>query len=50
MHRLDDQRAAIRQTVEAIRDFTGKAPRGWESPGLAETYETIDHLAAAGIE
>jgi peptidoglycan/xylan/chitin deacetylase (PgdA/CDA1 family) len=50
MHKLEDQRAAIRDTVEAIRAFTGKAPRGWESPGLTETLETIDHLAEAGIE
>jgi len=50
MHRLDDQRAAIRQTMEAIRAFTGKAPRGWESPGLTETDDTIDILAEEGIE
>ena len=50
MHKLDDQRAAIRETVAAIREFTGKAPRGWESPGLTETYETIDLLAEEGIE
>ena len=50
MHKVEDQKAAIRDTVEAIRAFTGKPPRGWESPGLTETYETIDHLAEAGIE
>jgi peptidoglycan/xylan/chitin deacetylase (PgdA/CDA1 family) len=50
MHKLEDQRAAIRDTVAAIRAFTGKAPRGWESPGLTETLETIDYLAEAGIE
>ncbi|HEX7271637.1 MAG TPA: polysaccharide deacetylase family protein [Casimicrobiaceae bacterium] len=50
MHKVDDQRAAIRDTVEAIRTFTGKPPRGWESPGLTETFETIDFLAEAGIE
>lgn len=50
MHKLDDQRAAIRSTVEAIAAFTGKAPRGWESPGLTETEETIDILAEEGIE
>ena len=50
MHRLDDQRGAIRRTVEAIRKFTGKAPRGWESPGLTETAGTIDLLAEEGIE
>jgi peptidoglycan/xylan/chitin deacetylase (PgdA/CDA1 family) len=50
MHNLEDEAAAIRQTIETIRDFTGKAPRGWESPGLTETFETIDKLTAAGIE
>ena len=50
MHHLEDQRAAIRDTIAAIREFTGKAPRGWESPGLTETFDTIDLLAEAGIE
>ena len=50
MHRLDDQRSAIEQTIDAIRSFTGQPPRGWESPGLTETLDTLDHLAAAGIE
>jgi peptidoglycan/xylan/chitin deacetylase (PgdA/CDA1 family) len=50
MHRVDDQRAAIGQTMEAIAELTGKPPRGWESPGLTETDETIDLLADAGIE
>jgi peptidoglycan/xylan/chitin deacetylase (PgdA/CDA1 family) len=50
MHTVDDQRDAIRRTVEAIRGFTGAAPKGWESPGLTETLETADFLAAEGIE
>jgi allantoinase len=50
MHNVEDQRASIRETIEAIRVFSGRAPRGWESPGLAETFETIDYLAEAGIE
>ena len=50
MHHVEDQKAAIRDTVTAIKDFTGKKPRGWESPGLTETYDTIDWLAEAGIE
>ena len=50
MHRLEDQRDHIRRTIEAIREFTGKPPRGWESPGLAETDETLDILADEGIE
>jgi peptidoglycan/xylan/chitin deacetylase (PgdA/CDA1 family) len=50
MHKVEDQRAAINQTIEAIRAFTGKPPRGWESPGLTETDDTLDFLAEAGIE
>jgi len=50
MHHVEDQKKAIADTVAAIRGFTGKKPRGWESPGLTETYETIDWLAEAGIE
>ena len=50
MHHIEDELGNITQTIEAIRTFTGRAPRGWESPGLTETFDTIDHLAAAGIE
>jgi allantoinase len=50
MHCVQDQRSAIHDTIEAIRTLTGKPPRGWESPGLTETAETLDHLAEAGIE
>jgi len=50
MHHVEDEAETIAQTIAAIRDFTGKIPRGWESPGLGETYDTIDHLAQAGVE
>ena len=50
MHKVDDQLSAIADTIAMIRDFTGRAPRGWESPGLTETLDTLDHLAEAGIE
>jgi peptidoglycan/xylan/chitin deacetylase (PgdA/CDA1 family) len=50
MHRVEDQAKAIADTVAAIKDFTGRPPRGWESPGLTETDETLDLLAEAGIE
>jgi allantoinase len=49
MHKLDDQRDAIRRTIDEIQRCTGKAPIGWESPGLTETNDTLDHLAEAGI-
>lgn len=50
MHKVDDQRETIANTIDAIRKCTGKPPRGWESPGLTETDETVDLLAEAGIE
>ena len=50
MHHVENQKAAIRDTMTAIKALTGKNPRGWESPGLTETYETIDLLREAGIE
>jgi len=50
MHKVEDQRTAIRETIDEIRRFTGKAPRGWESPGLTETDDTVDYLAECGIE
>lgn len=50
MHKVEDQRAAIAETIHAITGLTGKPPRGWESPGLTETDETVDLLAEAGIE
>ncbi len=50
MHKVENQKEAIDATIKAIKDFTGKAPRGWESPGLTETDETLDLLAEAGIE
>ncbi len=50
MHHLENQRQAIVDTVDAIREFTGSAPRSWESPGLTETDETLDLLREHGIE
>ena len=50
MHRVEDQRGAIADTIRAITELTGKPPRGWESPGLTETDDTVDLLAEAGIE
>ena len=45
-----DERAAIRRTLSTIQEFTGKVPRGWMGPGLAETFDTPDILAEEGVE
>jgi hypothetical protein len=50
MHRVEDQKQAIADTIAAIAKIAGAPPRGWESPGLTETDETLDLLAEAGIE
>jgi peptidoglycan/xylan/chitin deacetylase (PgdA/CDA1 family) len=50
MHRLDDQKAVIDKSVAIITKFWGRAPRGWFGPGLTQTFDTLDHLSAAGIE
>jgi allantoinase len=50
MQKVADERDDIRKTVAAIREFTGKAPRGWLGPGLTETWETPDLLVEEGFE
>jgi allantoinase len=40
----------IERTVATIEQFTGKPPSGWMGPGLTETYDTPEHLKAAGIK
>ena len=50
LHLEQDQRAVIRRSIQTIREFTGKPPRGWLGPGLVETWETPDILAEEGIE
>ena len=50
IHGEKDQPAMIKRCIDTIRDFTGKPPAGWLGPGLTETYETPEHLAAAGIK
>lgn len=49
MHQVEDQPAMIRRTLDTIERFTGYRPKGWLGPGLTQTLETPDHLAAAGI-
>ena len=46
----DDERQMIVQTVDEIRRFQGKPPRGWLGPGLGETTVTLDLLRDAGLE
>jgi len=50
MHKLDDQKEVIDRSIAIIAKFQGRPPRGWFGPGLTQTFDTLDHLAAAGIE
>ncbi|HUJ76406.1 MAG TPA: polysaccharide deacetylase family protein [bacterium] len=44
-----DEREVIRRTLATIKSRTGRAPRGWMGPGLAETLHTPDILAEEGL-
>jgi allantoinase len=50
IHKLDDQRATIHQSLDLLEKFSGKRPVGWLGPGLTQTYETPELLAEAGIQ
>jgi allantoinase len=50
MQKVENEAEAIRLTTEAIKKFSGKAPRGWLGPGLTETWETPDLLQEAGYD
>lgn len=43
------ERETVQSVVRMITEATGAAPRGWLGPSLAETYQTPDLLAEAGI-
>lgn len=46
----EDERRIIRDVKEIIAAATGVTPKGWLGPGLAETFKTLDLLAAEGYE
>lgn len=50
IHKVPDQRAMIRQSVDVLTAFTGKRPTGWLGPGRGQTYATLDHVAEAGFQ
>ncbi len=40
----------IRRTLDTIGKASGRRPTGWLSSGLQQTWDTLDHLAAEGVE
>lgn len=50
IHKVENQAEMIEKSMSTIATFTGKRPVGWLGPGLTQTYETPDLLAAAGVK
>src|SRR3569832_448157 len=50
IHKEPDQAAMIARSMGILEIFTGKRPVGWLGPGLTETLETPELLAAAGVK
>lgn len=50
IHKIEDQLSMIIQSRDLIESFTGKRPRGWLGPGRTQTFDTLDHVAAAGFD
>lgn len=44
----ETERAVLRETRQDIEAYTGHSPSGWLSPGLTETFNTLDLLAETG--
>ena len=50
IHKVEDQFAMINQSLGVLERFAGRRPVGWLGPGLTETEDTPDLLAAAGVK
>jgi len=50
IHKVEDQAAMINRSMDVIERFTGTRPVGWLGPGLTQTLETPELLAAAGVK
>lgn len=46
----EDEPAVIHATLDTIERVAGVRPKGWLGSGLQETWNTLDHLAAAGLD
>jgi len=44
----EEERALIRYCLDKLQQATGKRPVGWLGSGLAETWNTLDHLVDEG--
>lgn len=48
IHAVEDQPAMMRQSADILEAFTGTRPTGWLGPGRTQTFDTLEHVAAAG--
>ena len=46
----EDEPAVIHATLDTIERVAGVRPKGWLGSGLQETWNTLDHLASAGLD
>ncbi|CAL8969296.1 MULTISPECIES: polysaccharide deacetylase family protein [Rhodoplanes] len=49
-HKWDDQAGMIGRSLDILETFSGKRPVGWLGPGLTQTLDSPDLLAAAGVK
>ncbi|MDE3193825.1 MAG: polysaccharide deacetylase family protein [Chloroflexota bacterium] len=50
LNAVDDEAAVVGEAFARIEHATGTRPVGWLSPGLQETWNTLEHLVACGAE
>lgn len=46
---VEDEAAVVTEALDWFERFSGRRPRGWLGPGLAETWETPNVLSGAGL-
>lgn len=50
IHIVKDQQTVIKKAFDVLKEYTGKAPKGWLGPGLHETLDTLDYLSEMGFK
>jgi peptidoglycan/xylan/chitin deacetylase (PgdA/CDA1 family) len=46
----DEERALVQRSLETLRRISGQAVTGWLSPARSESFNTLDLVAAEGID
>ena len=50
IHQVEDQAGMIAKSLDTLETFWGERPIGWLGPGLTQTLDTPELLAAAGVK